>query len=34
MLKTKELIEKIGEEYAPMLRKVDIPDFYKCIAQF
>lgn len=33
MLKTKTLINKLGEEYAPMLRKVNIPDFTKCIAQ-
>lgn len=33
MLKTKTLIDKLGEEYAPMLRKVNIPDFTKCIAQ-
>ena len=34
MLKTKDLIEKIGEEYAPMLRQVQITEFTKCIAQF
>ena len=33
MLKTRTLIDKLGEEYAPMLRKVNIPDFTKCIAQ-
>ena len=34
MLKTNTLIEKLGEEYAPMLKEVNIPDFTKCIAQF
>ena len=34
MLKTVELINKLGEEYANMLRQVNIPDFYKCIAQY
>ena len=33
MLKTQTLIEKLGEEYAPMLKKINIPDFTKCIAQ-
>lgn len=33
MLKTKDLIEKLGEDYAPMLRKISIPDFTKCVAQ-
>ena len=33
MLTTKKLIEHVGEEYAPMIKKVNIPDFYKCIAQ-
>jgi len=34
MLKTKTLIEKLGQEYAPMLKEVNIPDFTKCIAQY
>ena len=34
MLKTVELINKLGEEYGEMLRHVNIPDFYKCIAQY
>lgn len=33
MLKTQTLIEILGEEYAPMVKKVNIPDFTKCIAQ-
>ena len=34
MLKTQTLIDNLGEEYAPMLKKVNIPDFTKCIAQY
>ena len=34
MLKTVEIIEKIGQDYAEMLKQVNIPDFYKCIAQY
>lgn len=34
MLKTVDLIKDIDEKYIPMLRQVNIPDFYKCIAQF
>lgn len=34
MLKTVELVEKIGKEYEPMLKQINIPDFYKCIAQY
>lgn len=33
MLKTKELIEGIDEKYHSMLRKVNIADFTKCIAE-
>lgn len=34
MLKTKTLIDKLGKEYEPMLNKVNIPNFTKCIAQY
>ena len=34
MLKTVDLVEKIGKEYEPMLKAINIPDFYKCIAQY
>lgn len=34
MLKTVDLIKGIDEKYIPMLKMVNIPDFYKCIAQF
>lgn len=34
MLKTVDLIEKIGKEYEGMLKTVNVPDFYKCIAQY
>lgn len=38
MLKTSELLEKFDlidrELYADMIKQVNIPDFYKCIAQF
>ena len=34
MLKTLELIENVEEQYVPMLKLVNIPDFTKCIAQF
>lgn len=38
MIKTQEVIEKLDlidrEVYADMLKQVNIPDFYKCIAQF
>lgn len=38
MIKTKEIIEMLDKEgqekYADMLKQVNIPDFYKCIAQF
>lgn len=34
MLNKKVLIEKLGEEYKPMLNKISIPDFTKCIAQY
>lgn len=38
MLKTNELLERLDlidrEMYADMLKQVNIPDFYKCIAQF
>ena len=38
MLKTREIIERLDlidrEQLSPMLKLVNIPDFYKCIAQF
>lgn len=34
MLKTVDLIKGIDEKYIPMLKMVNIPDFYKCMAQF
>lgn len=38
MIKTQEIIDSLDlierEQFAPMLRQVNIPDFYKCIAQF
>ena len=34
MLLTRDLIEGIEEQYVPMLKMVNIPDFTKCIAQF
>lgn len=34
MLKTVDLIKGIDEKYTPMLKMVNIPDFYKCMAQF
>ena len=34
MLNKKTLIEKLGEEYKPMINKISIPDFTKCIAQY
>ena len=38
MLKTREIFEKIKldnkEQYKEMLEQVNIPDFYKCIAQY
>lgn len=38
MLKTQELLERLDlierEQYADMIKQVNIPDFYKCIAQF
>ena len=38
MKKTQEIIENLDlierEQFAPMLKQVNIPDFYKCIAQF
>lgn len=38
MIKTQEIIESLDlidrEKFAPMLKQVNIPDFYKCIAQF
>lgn len=34
MLKTVDLIENVEEKYIPMLKKVNIPDFTKCIAVF
>ena len=33
MLKTNTLIEKLGEEYRPMVQSINIPDFTKCVAQ-
>lgn len=34
MLKRKELLEKVEEQYRPILKEVNIADFTKCIAQF
>jgi len=34
MLTKKTLIDKLGEEYTPMVNKISIPDFTKCIAQY
>ncbi len=38
MKKTQEIIENLDlierEQFTPMLKQVNIPDFYKCIAQF
>ena len=34
MLLTKNLIENVDEQFIPMLKMVNIPDFTKCIAQF
>lgn len=34
MLKIMDLIKDVDEKYIPMLKQVNIPDFYKCIAQF
>ena len=38
MLKTREIFERIKldnkEQYKEMLEQVNIPDFYKCIAQY
>lgn len=34
MLSKEKLIENVEEKYIPMLKAVNIPDFYKCIAQF
>lgn len=34
MLKTLELLNKTEEKYHEMLKKVNIPDFTKCVAQF
>lgn len=34
MLSKKVLVEKLGEEYKPMIDKISIADFTKCIAQY
>ena len=34
MLLTKYLIENVDEKYIKMLEAVNIPDFYKCLAEF
>ena len=38
MLKTQEILDKLNieerEQYKDMIAAVNIPDFYKCIAQF
>lgn len=34
MILKKDLIEKLGEEYAPMINQISIPDFTKCIAYY
>lgn len=34
MLSRKVLIEKLGEEYKPMIDKISVSDFTKCIAQY
>lgn len=34
MLNKEELLKDVEEKYIPMLKEVNIPDFYKCIAQF
>ena len=34
MLNKTELLKEVEEKYIPMLKAVNIPDFYKCIAQF
>ena len=34
MLNRKVLIDKLGKEYEPMIKKISIPDFTKCIAQY
>ena len=34
MLAKKTLIDKLGQEYEPMINKISIPDFTKCIAQY
>lgn len=34
MLLTRNLIDGVEEKYTDMLQKVNIPDFYKCIAEF
>ena len=34
MLKIMDLIKDVDEKYIPMLKQVNILDFYKCIAQF
>ena len=34
MLNKQELLKDVEEKYVPMLKEVNIPDFYKCIAQF
>lgn len=34
MILKKDLIEKLGEQYAPMINQISIPDFTKCIAYY
>ena len=34
MLLKKDLLKSVDEQYRPMLKEVNIPDFTKCIAQF
>jgi len=34
MLNRNKLIESVGEEYTDMIKKISIPDFTKCIAQY
>lgn len=34
MLRSRDLIDKLGEEYRPMISQISIADFTKCIAQF
>jgi len=34
MLRKKDLVDELGNEYKPMINEVDIADFQKCIAQY